>query len=86
LVGLVEEVTWIEAALLAAALIGVIAGGVLVAQRPSFWFGLGTVMFRAGMPHLIEYITKRMPPEQEAEWRKCQLRGGKWNHRKKRCE
>ena len=78
--------TWIEVALLAAALAGFIAGGFLVAQRPSFWFGLGTVMFRAGMPHLIKYITKRMPPEEEEAWRKCQLRGGKWNHRKKRCE
>lgn len=77
---------WIEAALIAAVLAGLIAGGVLAAQRPSFWFGLGTVMFRAGMPHLIEYIAKRMPPEEEEAWRKCQLRGGKWNHRKKRCE
>lgn len=78
--------TLIEAVLLAAALIGVVAGGFLVAQRPSFWFGLGTVMFRAGMPHLIKHITKRMPPEEEEAWRKCQLRGGKWNHLKKRCE
>ena len=86
MVGLVEEVTLIEAALLAAVLAGVIAGGVLAAQRPSFWFGLATVMLRAGMPYLNEYLTKRMPPKKEEEWRKCQLRGGKWNHRKKRCE
>jgi hypothetical protein len=86
LVGLVEEVTLIEAALLAAVISGFVAGGFLVAQRPSFWFGLGTVMIRAGMPHLIKYITKRMPPDEEEAWRKCQLRGGKWNYLKKRCE
>lgn len=82
--------TWLEIALiiavLAAVLIGLGAGAVLVAKRPSFWFGLGTVMFKAGMPHLVKYITKRMPPEEEEAWRKCQLRGGKWNHIKRRCE
>jgi hypothetical protein len=78
--------SWIDGALLAAVLAGVVAGGVLAAQRPSFWFGLAAVMFRAGMPYLNEYLTKRMPPEEEEEWRKCQLRGGKWNYRKKRCE
>lgn len=77
---------WIEIAAIAALLLGIGAGGVLVAQRPSFWFGLGTVMLRAGMPHLIEYIAKRMPPEEEEAWRKCQLRGGKWDHRRKRCQ
>jgi hypothetical protein len=78
--------SWIDGALLAAVIAGLIAGGFLAAQRPSFWFGLAAVMFRAGMPYLNEYLTKRMPPEEEEEWRKCQLRGGKWNYRKKRCE
>jgi hypothetical protein len=80
-----QEVNWIEVALIAAVLTGLVAGGVLAAQRPSFWFGLGTAMFRAGMPHLIKYIAKRMPPEEEEAWRNCQLRGGKWDHHRKRC-
>ena len=29
--------------------------------------------------------TDRMDPETEAKWRDCQRRGGKWDHRNKRC-
>jgi hypothetical protein len=79
-------VNWIEVALIAVVLAGLLAGAFLVAQRPSFWFGLGTVMLKAGMPYVIRYITKRMPPEQEKAWRDCERRGGKWNHLKRRCE
>lgn len=77
---------WIEIVLIFAVLAGLFAGAALVAMRPAFWFGLGVVMMKAGMPYLITYLTKRMPPEEEEAWRKCQLRGGKWNHRKRRCE
>lgn len=78
--------TWIEIALLLAVLLGLGSAAFLVGQRPSFWFGLGVVLFRAGWPHLLAYVTKRMPAEEEDAWRKCQLRGGKWNHRTRRCE
>lgn len=78
--------SWLEIALIVAALAGVFAGAALVAQRPSFWLGMASAMIKAGLPHVAEYVTKRMPPEEEEAWRKCQLRGGKWNHRKKRCE
>ena len=77
-----QEVNWIEVALIAAVLTGLVAGGVLAAQRPSFWFGLGTVMFRAALPFLL----KRMPPEKEKEWRDCIRRGGEWDHVRKRCK
>ena len=73
---------WLEVALIAAVLAGLIAGGVLAAQRPSFWFGLGAVMFRAALPLLI----KRMSPEKEKEWRDCIRRGGEWDHRRKKCK
>jgi hypothetical protein len=75
-------VNWIEPVLILSLILGLFAGGVLVARSPTFWIGLGTVLFKAALPYLL----KRMPPEEEAEWRKCQLRGGKWNHRKRRCE
>ena len=76
----------IEVAMIVVALAGLFAGAALVATRPAFWFGLATVMFKAGLPQLIEIIKKRMPPEEEEAWRKCQATGGKWNYRKKRCE
>ena len=77
-----QEVNWIEVALIAAVLTGLVAGGVLAAQRPSFWFGLGAVMLRAALPFLL----KRMPPEEEQEWRDCIRRGGEWDHVRKRCK
>jgi hypothetical protein len=77
-----QEVNWIEVALIAAVLTGLVAGGFLAAQRPSFWLGLGTVMFRAALPFLL----KRMPPEKEKEWRDCIRRGGEWDHVRKRCK
>lgn len=80
---------WLEILLVAIFMAGLFAGGVLVARRPTFWFGLGVVMFTAAKPHLIKLyltLTKRMPPEQEKAWRDCVRRGGKWNHIKRRCE
>ena len=73
---------WIEIAAIAALLIGIGAGGFLVAQRPGFWLGLGAAMFKAALPFLM----KRMPPEKEQEWRDCIRRGGEWDHHRKRCK
>ena len=73
---------WIEIAAVAMLLIGIGAGGFLVAQRPSFWRGLGAAMLKAALPFLM----KRMPPEKEQEWRDCIRRGGEWDHHRKRCK
>ena len=78
--------TWFEVALILVALAGIFAGAVLVAQRPSFWYGLGSEAVKSALPVLITYITRRMPEDQEKAWRDCERRGGKWNHRKRRCE
>lgn len=77
---------WIEVALIAAAIIGLVAGGILVARSPAFWFGMGVVMLKAGMPYLIRYVSKRMPPEEEAAMRRCVLSGGEWDPIRKRCK
>lgn len=77
---------WLEIAAIAVFFLGVGAAGFLVAQRPVFWLGMASVMLKAGLPYVAEYITKRMPPEQEKAWRDCIRRNGKWNHLKKRCE
>lgn len=74
--------TWFEVAALAALLLGIGAGGFLVAQRPAFWVGLGIVMFRAALPHLA----KRMTAEQEKAFQDCIRRGGEWDPVRKRCK
>lgn len=77
---------WIDAALFLALLLGLGAGGFMVARSPVFWIGFGKALFAALAPAVFAYITKRMDPATEAAWRECERRGGKWNHIKKRCE
>lgn len=73
---------WIDIALFIAVLIGVAAGGFLVARSPAFWVGMAVEVFRRLLPTLM----KRMPPEKEAEWRAAQRsgRGDEWLRRRKR--
>jgi hypothetical protein len=54
----------------------------MVARSPVFWMGMGKEIFKIMIPIII----KRMPLEEEEAWRRCQLRGGRWNHRTKKCE
>lgn len=74
--------TWLEIAAIVVMLIGVGAGGYLVAQRPTFWIGLATAMFTA----LLPLLAKRMSPEQEKAFQDCLRRGGEWDHIRKRCK
>lgn len=57
--------------------VGLIAGAVLVAQRPSFWIGFGQRLLAIALPFIWKFIAKRMSPEDEAKWRKEQLTGVK---------
>jgi len=75
-------VSWQETISVIIVLAGLGAGAFLVAQRPAFWIEFGVRIFKAILPTLL----KRMPPDEEEAWRKCQLRGGKWDHRKKKCD
>jgi hypothetical protein len=75
-------VNWIEIAAIVVLLLGIGAGGFLVAQRPTFWLGMLTAVVK----ELLPVILRRMTPAEEAAWRECQRRNGKWNHSKKRCE
>lgn len=77
---------WLEIAAICAVLIGVGAAGFLVAQRPSFWWGLGVVAFRAALPKILTYVMKRNPPEVEEQMRKCHQMGGEWDNFRKRCK
>jgi hypothetical protein len=74
--------TWLEIVAIAVLLIGVGAGGYLVAQRPTFWAGLVVVAFKAAWP----FLSKRMTPEQEKAYQDCVRRGGEWDPARKRCK
>jgi hypothetical protein len=45
-----------DAALLAAAMMGVAAAAFMFARSPVFWFGLGKVIISALMPNIIKAI------------------------------
>jgi hypothetical protein len=74
--------TWLEIAAIVALLVGVGAGGYLVAQRPTFWVGLGVAVFKSLLPHLA----KRMTAEEEKAYQDCVRRGGEWDPFRKRCK
>lgn len=78
--------SWQEGVAVLVIVAGLGAGAFLVAQRPSFWIEFGARLGKALMPRVVSYITKRMPPEKEAEWRDCIRRGGEWDHLRKRCK
>ena len=56
-------------------LLGLGAGAFLVAQRPSFWIEFGSRLGNALLPLAWRYVSKRMPPEEEAAWREAERRG-----------
>jgi hypothetical protein len=72
------------------ALIGAVIGSILLFRNPSAWIDFGKLAFKELVPLIrgviFGVVLKRMDPKDEEAWRKCQLRGGKWNHRKRRCE
>lgn len=74
--------TWQEAIATIVVLLGLGAGVVLFAQRPSFWIEFGVRLGQRLWPLLI----KRMSPEKEKEWRDCIRRGGEWDHFRKKCK
>ena len=73
--------TFIEIAAIIVLLLGIGAGGFLVAQRPTFWLGMASAVLTA----LIPILGKRMTPEKEKELQDCLRRGGEWDHFNKRC-
>ena len=77
---------WIEIAAIVVLLIGIGAGGFIVAQSPTFWLGLIRAAVQPVLPLLLALVAKRMTPEKEQEWRDCLRRGGEWDHHRKRCK
>lgn len=65
--------TWLELAALAAVLLGLCGGAVLVAQRPAFWVGLAIAAFKAALPSLKNLL--KSSPETQEEHRRRVLEG-----------
>ncbi len=70
----------IVALLVLAVLIGVGAAAFLVMRSPAFWAEAAKRIGAALLPAIVGYVSKRLPPEEEAEWRREQRagRGDEW--------
>lgn len=70
----------IVAALIAAVLVGVAAAAFLVMRSPAFWADAGKQLAAALLPAIVRVVSKRMPPEEEAEYRAAVRagRGDEW--------
>ena len=66
---------WQEGVAITVVLICLGAGAFLVAQRPSFWIEFGQRLGKALLPLEWRYVSKRMPPKEEAAWREAESRG-----------
>jgi hypothetical protein len=44
----------------------------LLARRPSFWIAFGSRLAKALLPLAWRYVSKRMPPEDEAAWHQAE--------------
>jgi hypothetical protein len=66
------NMSWQEGVAVTVVLIGLGAGAFLVAQRPYFWIEFGVRLGRAFPPLAWRYVSKRMPQEEEAEWRQAE--------------
>ena len=77
--------TWQEGVAVVVIVAGLGAGAFLVAQRPAFWIEFGARLLKALLPRVVTYLTKRMPPEQEEDMRRCIRSGGTWDNFRKKC-
>lgn len=67
--------SWQEVVAITVVLLGLGAGAFLVARRPSFWIEFGSRLGKALLPLAWRYVSRRMPPEEEAAWREAERRG-----------
>lgn len=70
-----DQATWQEGVAIAVVLLGLGAGAFLVALRPSFWIEFGARLGKVLLPLAWRYVSRRMPPEEEAAWRAAEKRG-----------
>ena len=78
--------SWQEGVAITVVLLGLGAGAFLMARRPSFWIEFGRRLGKILLPLAWRYVSWRMPPEEEAEWRAAERRGqGEEWLRQRRC-
>ena len=77
--------SWQEGVAVTVVVLGLGTGALLVAQRPSFWIEFGSRLAGALLPLAWRYVSKRMPPEEEAAWHQAERRGQGVEWVKKRC-
>ena len=75
--------SWQEGVAVTVVLLGIGAGAFLVARRPYFWIEFGSRVAKALLPLAWCYVSKRMPPEEEAAWRQAERwrQGDEWVRR-----
>jgi hypothetical protein len=78
--------SWQEGVGIALVCIGLLGGAYAVAQRPAFWIEFGGRLIKAMAPAIWGYVSKRMPESDERAWQECERRGGRWNHRTRKCD
>ena len=67
--------SWQEGVAITVVLLGLGAGAFLMARRPSFWIEFGRRLGKILLPLAWRYVSRRMPPEEEAAWREAERRG-----------
>ena len=67
--------SWQQGVAVDVVLLGLRAGAFLVAQRPSFWIEFGQWLVKALLPLAWRFVSKKMPPDEEAAWRQAERRG-----------
>ena len=67
--------SWQEGVAVVVVLLGLGAGAFLMAQRPSFWIEFGARLGKALLPLAWRYVSRRMPPAEEAAWCEAERRG-----------
>ena len=77
--------SWQEGVAVTVVVLGLGTGALLVAQRPSFWIEFGSQLGKALPPLAWRYVSKRLPPDEQAAWPEAQRRGQGVEWVKKRC-
>lgn len=70
--------SWLEIAAVVGIALGIAGAIILYFSRPQYWVRVAIAVITHFAPAVIAWlleITKRMPPEEEAEWRKAVARG-----------
>ena len=52
-----------------------VSEGSCIAYRPTFWIEFGGRLGKALLSLAWRYVSKRMPPDEEAAWRQAERRG-----------